>query len=167
MRNSKIKSLPDIVAFVKAAQKSGKRVVTTNGCFDILHIGHVRYLQEAKKRGDVLVVGINSDASVRAVKGSERPIVPARERAEIIAALGFVDAVFIFSEKDPRKWLARVRPDIHAKGGDRTMGEIIEKEVVEEGGGVVLLLPVEKGKSTSALIEKILKISSQRTSSRK
>jgi rfaE bifunctional protein nucleotidyltransferase chain/domain len=131
--------------------------VTTNGCFDILHVGHIQSLTAAKALGDVLVVGINSDASVRALKGKNRPVVPERERAEIIASLKPVDAVFVFGEADPRKWLAVLKPDVHAKGSDRTMEEIIEKDVVERGGGKIVRLSLKKGRSTTNIIEKIKK----------
>ena len=123
--------------------------------FDILHVGHIRSLAAAKKLGDILVVGINSDASVRALKGNDRPIVPEQERAEVIAALEPVDAVFIFGEPDPRPWLAKLKPHVHAKGSDRSMNEIIEKDVVEAGGGKVILLPLRKGMSTTDIIKKI------------
>lgn len=152
---NKVKSLAATEAFVRSEKRKGKKIVTTNGCFDILHVGHIRSLMAAKALGDVLVVGINSDASVRALKGKDRPMVPERERAEIIAALEPVDAVFIFKEKDPRKWLAKLKPDIHAKGNDRNMDEIIEKDVVERGGGKIVLLPLQSKQSTTNLIKKI------------
>lgn len=142
-------------ALVKRAKRQGKKVVTTNGCFDILHVGHIRSLAAAKALGDVLVVGVNSDASVRALKGKGRPIVPARERAEIVASLAPVDAAFIFHGKDPRTWLAALKPHIHVKGNDRNMAEIIEKDVVRAGGGRIVLSPIHKGRSTTALIKKI------------
>ena len=157
MKNDKVRSLASVVAFVRDEKKKGKRIVTTNGCFDILHVGHVRSLTAAKALGDVLVVGINSDASVRALKGKDRPVVSERERAEIVASLKPVDAVFIFGEQDPRKWLAKVKPDFHAKGSDRKMDEIIEKDIVERGGGKIVLLSLRKGKSTTNLIKKIKK----------
>lgn len=157
MKNNKVKSRAAVEAFVKGEKRKGKKIVTTNGCFDILHIGHVRSLAAAKALGDILVVGINADASVRALKGKDRPMVPERERAEIIAALEPVDAVFIFGEKDPRKWLAKLKPDVHAKGSDRAMHEIIEKAVVEAGGGKIVRLPLRKGRSTTKLIQKIKK----------
>jgi rfaE bifunctional protein nucleotidyltransferase chain/domain len=154
-KTGKIKSLSAVAVFVEAAKKKGKKIVTTNGCFDILHVGHIRSLEAAKALGDVLAVGINSDASVRMLKGKGRPVIPECERAEIIAALKPVDAVFIFREKDPRKWLAKLKPDIHAKGSDRNMDEIIEKDVVERAGGKIALLSLRKGKSTTNLIRKI------------
>jgi rfaE bifunctional protein nucleotidyltransferase chain/domain len=157
IKNDKVRPLASVVAFVKDEKKKGKKIVTTNGCFDILHVGHVRSLTAAKALGDVLVVGINSDASVRALKGKDRPVVSERERAEIVASLKPVDAVFIFGEQDPRKWLAKVKPDFHAKGSDRKMEEIVEKDVVERAGGKIVLLSLRKGKSTTNLIKKIKK----------
>jgi rfaE bifunctional protein nucleotidyltransferase chain/domain len=154
---NKIYSFAAAEALVGDAKRKRKKIVTTNGCFDILHVGHLRSLVAAKALGDVLVVGINSDASVRALKGKNRPVVGERERAEIIASLKPVDAVFIFSEKDPRKWLAKLKPDVHAKGSDRTMDEIVEKDVVERGGGKIVRLSLKKGKSTTNIIEKIKK----------
>ncbi len=114
-------SLAGAARMAQAAHRAGKRVVTTNGCFDILHIGHVRYLSWAKRQGDLLIVGINSDSSVRKLKGPLRPITPEKERVEILAALKAVDAAFIFNESTPERWLAQIKPDIHVKGGDRSM----------------------------------------------
>lgn len=150
-----VRPLGEVARMVKNAKAAGKKVVTTNGCFDILHIGHVRYLDRARKLGDMLVVGVNSDSSVRALKGAGRPIQPARERAEVVAALRSVDAVFIFSETTPVKWLTILKPHIHVKGGDRTMREIVEKEVVEKSGGTIVIVPLTKGRSSSRLIKKI------------
>ncbi len=154
-KNTGLKNLAAIAEFVRRSRQKGKKIVTTNGCFDILHVGHIHSLAAAKALGDILVVGINSDTSVRALKGKERPIVPERERAEIIASLKPVDAVFIFKEKDPRKWLAKLKPDIHVKGNNRKMNEILEREVVEKNGGRVILIPTNKGKSTTNIIAKI------------
>lgn len=156
-KNGKLKTLGAVAALVKKEKKRGKKIVTTNGCFDILHIGHIRSLQAAKALGDVLVVGVNSDASVRSLKGKERPIIPERERAEVIATLDPVDAVFIFREQTPRRWLAMLKPHIHVKGSDRSMNEIIEKDIVEAGGGKIILFPLQKGRSTTKIIEKIRK----------
>jgi len=151
----KPKNLKAVAAFVRREKRKGKKIVTTNGCFDILHVGHIRSLAAAKKLGDILIVGINSDTSVRALKGNDRPIVPEEERAEVIAALEPVDAVFIFGEPDPRPWLAKLKPHVHAKGSDRSMNEIVEKDVVEAGGGKVVLLPLRKGRSTTDIVKKI------------
>ena len=156
-RSRKPKDFPAVERFVRRAKKEGKRIVTTNGIFDILHIGHVQSLEAAKALGDVLIVGVNSDASTRALKGKDRPIVPARERLMLVASLEPVDATFVFNETDPRKWLARLKPQIHVKGGDRRMEEIVERKVVERGGGRVVLLPLRRGRSTTRLVEKIRK----------
>ena len=153
--NYKPKNLTDVIAFVEKGREKGKKIVTTNGCFDVLHVGHVRSLTAAKALGDILIVGINSDISVGALKGKKRPIMPECERAEIIAALKPVDVVFVFKEKDPRRWLVKLKPDVHVKGNDRKMSEIIEKDVVEKNGGKVVLLPTDKGKSTTNIIKKI------------
>ena len=154
-KNDKLKNFADVASFVKKEKKKGKRIITTNGCFDIVHVGHIRSLQAAKALGDILVVGINSDASVRALKGKERPIVPEQERAEVIAALGAVDAAFIFRTKTPKPWLSVLKPHIHVKGNDRSLNQIIEKDTVEAGGGKIVLFPVQKGRSTTKIIEKI------------
>lgn len=148
----KILSLNSIVQITARLRKQGKRVVTTNGCFDILHVGHVRNLEFSKSLGDVLVVGVNSDASVRHNKGKDRPLVPERERAEMIGALASVDYVFIFSDKTPDAWLRKVRPDIHTKGQDRTLREIVERETLKKLGTKLVLVPYMKGKSTTNLI---------------
>ncbi len=151
----KIKSLKEIMAIARRAKGRGLKIVTTNGCFDLLHIGHVRNLEKARPLGDLLIVGVNSDASVRKNKGPGRPIVPAKERAEILGALVVVDYVFIFGEKTPISWLRKLKPDIHVKGRDRTPEEIIEKKTVEENGGRVVLVPYIKGKSTTEILKRI------------
>jgi len=136
-------------------REAGKRVVFTNGVFDLLHPGHVRYLQAARAEGDVLVVGINSDRSVRAIKGPERPIVPEGERAEVLAALGCVDAVVIFDEETPAGIIRAVQPDVLVKGADWAADAIVGRDTVEARGGRVVRMPVEPGWSTSAILEKI------------
>jgi rfaE bifunctional protein nucleotidyltransferase chain/domain len=135
-------------------RESGKRLVTTNGCFDILHAGHVRYLSEAKRCGDILVVGINSDESVRKLKGPARPLQGERDRALLIGSLKMVDAAFIFGEGDPRAFLEILRPDVHVKGGDYN-ADLLEREVVERFGGIIKIVPFVKGYSTTSLVEKI------------
>src|SRR3989344_3102427 len=122
--------LSKIRTLVKKAKSKGLTVVTTNGCFDILHLGHIRYLSWAKRQGDLLIVGVNSDASVRRLKGPKRPLNAARERAELVAALKPVDAVFIFNETTPTIWLSKMRPDIHAKGADWKGKKMPERSVV-------------------------------------
>ena len=133
----------------------GKRVVFTNGCFDLLHPGHVRYLREARSLGDLLVVALNSDASVRLLKGSGRPILNQDERSEIIAALQVVDYVTVFDEETPRELIARLLPDVLVKGGDWALESIVGREEVEAAGGRVLSLPYLEGSSTTDIVERI------------
>jgi len=147
-----------LAAFVRDARSAGKRVVFTNGVFDILHPGHVRYLQAARAHGDVLIVGINSDASVRRNKGPERPINPQGERAEVLAALACVDAVSIFDDDTPADIIRRVRPDVLVKGADWPVDQIVGRDTVEARGGRVVLEPVEQGYSTSAIIERVKRL---------
>jgi rfaE bifunctional protein nucleotidyltransferase chain/domain len=130
--------------------------VFTNGCFDLLHVGHVHYLAAARTEGDLLVVGLNSDQSVRANKGEHRPIVPEAERAEILAGLACVDFVTVFAEADPLRVIQALQPDVLAKGGDWAESEIIGADVVKQNGGRVVRLPVVEGASTRALIARIL-----------
>jgi rfaE bifunctional protein nucleotidyltransferase chain/domain len=134
----------------------GRRLVFTNGCFDILHVGHVRYLSEARRLGDALLVAINSDASVRALKGAGRPILNESERAEILAALSSVDFVTVFEEESPRTLISEVLPDVLVKGGDYRLDEIHGREEVERAGGRVLSLPFVEGASTTGIIERVL-----------
>ncbi|MDT5159267.1 MAG: D-beta-D-heptose 7-phosphate kinase / D-beta-D-heptose 1-phosphate adenosyltransferase [Acidobacteriota bacterium] len=133
----------------------GLRLVFTNGCFDILHVGHVRYLQQARSLGDALLVAINSDRSVRALKGANRPVLSEAERAELLAALSSVDFVTIFEEESPRTLIAEVLPDILVKGGDYALEEIHGREEVERAGGRVLALPFVEGASTTDIIERV------------
>jgi len=150
-----------VLTFVKKAKAAGKRIVTTNGTFDILHWGHVRYLAFSKQQGDILVVGVNSDSSVRQYKGHGRPFTGEKERAEIVAALKSVDAVFIFNDVTPVRWLKTLAPHVHVKGADRTMREIVERETVESAGGKVVRAPYLKGTSTTGIIERIRRGASQ------
>ncbi len=155
----KIVSLPELRAVVADMKKSGRRVVWTNGCFDIMHVGHILYLEKARSLGDLLVVGLNSDASVRSFKGPDRPIVEERQRAKLLSALSCVDYVIIFEDASPIKLIAELQPDIYAKGGDYHMGSINQEErrLVEKYGGRIALLPGVPGMSTSHLIERIIK----------
>ena len=130
-------------------------VVSTNGCYDLIHIGHLRFLQSCKKLGDCLVVGVNSDQSVKQLKGPDRPLVPENDRAEIIAGMACVDYVHIFDELTPDEWLKIVKPNIHCKGADYNIEEIAERQVVEECGGRVQLIKLVPGVSTTRLIGKI------------
>ncbi|HYB72720.1 MAG TPA: D-glycero-beta-D-manno-heptose 1-phosphate adenylyltransferase [Candidatus Sulfotelmatobacter sp.] len=156
MAADKVKSLEALAPILRAAQARGRKVVFTNGCFDLLHRGHVRYLAQARALGDLLVVGLNSDASVQALKGPARPIVPADDRAEVLAALEAVDFVTVFEEPTPERLIAALQPDILVKGGDWTPDTIVGRETVERRGGQVRALPYVDGASTSGLIERIL-----------
>jgi len=153
----KIKTKEDLHRIVEDLKKKGKRVVFTNGCFDLLHLGHIRYLEKAKSLGDILVVGMNSDRSVRKLKGPERPILPEEERAEILSGLGCVDYINLFDQLTPLELISSLQPHILVKGGDWTKETTVGKEVVERSGGEVVILPFEEGSSTSNLIETILK----------
>jgi D-beta-D-heptose 7-phosphate kinase/D-beta-D-heptose 1-phosphate adenosyltransferase len=135
----------------------GRRLVFTNGCFDILHVGHVRYLEAARSLGDALLVAINSDAAVRALKGESRPVLNEAERAEMLAALGAVSYVTIFDAVSPRSLIGQLLPDVLVKGGDYQVDEIHGREEVERAGGRVLALPFIKGASTTDIIERIRK----------
>src|SRR5437868_14304341 len=136
----------------------GKRLVFTNGCFDILHVGHVRYLQAARELGDVLLVAINSDRTVRELKGEGRPVMNEAERAEMLAALSAVDYVTVFDAVSPRKLIAELLPDVLVKGGDYALDEIHGREEVEETGGQVVSLPFIEGASTSGIIERLKRL---------
>lgn len=157
MPNNKLETLKRLSAISAKLKAKGKIIVTTNGIFDLLHPGHVRYLQHAKALGDVLMVGINSDASTRRLKGGKRPINPQEDRAEVLSALESVDYACIFNERTPEKFLAAIRPAIHVKGGDYAAESLPEKRVVEKYGGKVLAVKLQEGYSTSSTIEKILK----------
>ena len=156
-----ILTIEQAAAFVAEAQGRGQRVVFTNGVFDLLHPGHVRYLKAARAEGDVLIVALNSDRSVRAVKGPTRPIVPEQERAEIIAALAVVDAAVIFDEDTPGRIIDRLQPDVLVKGADWAADAIVGRETVEARGGRVVRVPVEQGWSTSAIIRKAQAVSAR------
>ncbi|HME91380.1 MAG TPA: D-glycero-beta-D-manno-heptose 1-phosphate adenylyltransferase [Myxococcaceae bacterium] len=144
-------------AIVRRARekRNGRRVVFTNGCFDLLHPGHVRLVEEARGLGDLLIVGLNSDTSVRSLKGEGRPIIPEQERAEVLAALECVDAVVIFGEPTPRQIISKLLPDVLVKGGDWRPDQIIGREEVEAAGGRVVSIPVVAGHSTTAILERI------------
>lgn len=149
-----------ILSLQEAVQRFGRgnrqgRVVFTNGCFDLLHPGHVQTLETARALGDALIVGVNSDASVRQLKGAGRPVVPERERAEILAAFASVDAVIIFDEPTPREVISRLLPDVLVKGGDWAGDQIVGREEVENAGGRVVSIPVVTDYSTTAILQKI------------
>ncbi len=141
--------------------REGKKIVFTNGCFDILHVGHTRYLKEAKKTGDILVLALNSDASVRAIKGEKRPIIPENERAEMLASLEVIDFITIFSEATPLKLIEYLKPDVLVKGGDWAEENVVGRESVASWGGQVVIIPEIKGASTTNIVEKIRKIYSE------
>jgi D-glycero-beta-D-manno-heptose 1-phosphate adenylyltransferase len=148
-------SLPEAVAWIEHQRHNGKTIVFTNGVFDLLHPGHIRYLQDARREGDALIVGVNSDRSVREIKGPDRPITPEEERAEVLAALVWVDAVFVFDEADPQRVIERLQPDVLVKGADWAADRIIGREIVEARGGRVVRIPLAEGYSSSAIIKKI------------
>ena len=136
---------------------SGKRLVVTNGCFDLLHVGHATYLETARQQGDALLVGVNGDAAVRQLKGPDRPLNPEDDRAAVLAALESVDGVCIFAEATATRFLAAARPDVYVKGGDYTLDTLNpeERHMVEQAGGKIVIVPCVPGKSTTALLEKI------------
>ena len=157
MSHKKIQTLPRLKKIIETLKRRGKKVVFTNGCFDILHVGHVRYLARAREMGDLLVVGLNTDRSVRAIKGEKRPIVTQKERAEVLAALEIVDYVVLFDQPDPLRLILALKPDILVKGADWSKAEIIGREAVEKAGGRVARIPLVPGSSSTNVIEKILK----------
>lgn len=150
----KIKTLEELKRMLEGERK-GKKVVLTNGCFDLIHLGHIRYLEQAKGLGDILVVGLNSDDSVRGLKGKGRPITNESERAEVLAALECVDYVVIFDESTPNHIIGELKPEIHVKGGDYQLKDLSEVKIVKSYGGKIIIVPEVKGYSTTTLIEKI------------
>lgn len=158
---NKIMDHSTLLAERERLRREGKRLVFTNGCFDLLHAGHVRYLRQARSLGDALAVALNSDRSVRALKGERRPVLGERERAEVIAALESVDYVIIFDEETPRDLIASLLPDVLVKGGDWPVEQIVGGEEVRRAGGEVLSLPYLEGSSTTAIIERILQKSGE------
>lgn len=158
--SGKILSIDELREERQRLRGLGKRLVFTNGCFDILHVGHVRYLQRARELGDALLVAINSDRSVRELKGAGRPVMNEGERAELLAALSAVDYVTVFDDISPRALIAEVLPDILVKGGDYQLDEIHGREETEAAGGRVLSLPFIEGASTSSIIERVKKVTS-------
>jgi D-glycero-beta-D-manno-heptose 1-phosphate adenylyltransferase len=152
----KVLTRNQLVPLLQAERTRGKRIVFTNGCFDLMHVGHTRYLQAAKDLGDLLVVGVNGDASVRTLnKAPDRPIVSESQRAEVVAALGSVDYVILFDEPDPHNLIASLQPDILVKGGDWAVEQIIGRDIVEARGGVVRTIPLIPGVSTTSIIQRI------------
>ncbi|MCD6154081.1 MAG: D-glycero-beta-D-manno-heptose 1-phosphate adenylyltransferase [Syntrophobacterales bacterium] len=153
---NKILSKDRLKKAIEKQKKEGKRIVFTNGCFDILHAGHARYLNEAKKLGDILVLAINSDASVQSIKGKQRPLIPQNERAYVVASLEAVDYVTIFDDDTPLRLIECLKPHIIVKGGDWTEENVVGGKLVKEWGGSVVIMPHLKGISTTKIITKII-----------
>jgi len=145
----------DLLAVVEAAKRKGSRIVLANGCFDVLHVGHIRYLEAAKALGDLLIVGVNSDEQTRRLKGDGRPLVPQDQRAQIVSALEAVDFVTIFEEPTVKKLLLAIKPDVHAKGTDYTEDMVPERDVVRSFGGRVAIVGDPKNHSSSEIIDKV------------
>jgi D-glycero-beta-D-manno-heptose 1-phosphate adenylyltransferase len=153
---NKVVNKDQLVPLLAQARAQRKRIVFTNGCFDLMHVGHTRYLQAAKALGDLLVVGVNSDGSAKSLnKSPDRPIVSEQQRAEVVAALGCVDYVILFAEPDPHALISALQPDVLVKGGDWPVESIVGREVVEGRGGVVKTIPLVPGVSTTTLIHRI------------
>ena len=153
---TKVVSRERLLSSLAGERAQGKRIVFTNGCFDLMHVGHTRYLQAARALGDALVVGVNSDSSVRRLeKGQDRPIVPEAQRAEVLAAMSCVDFVVIFDESDPLELIRAVQPDVLVKGGDWAIDRIIGRDIVEARGGMVKTIPLVPGLSTTGLLQRI------------
>ncbi|MBI5345299.1 MAG: D-glycero-beta-D-manno-heptose 1-phosphate adenylyltransferase [Deltaproteobacteria bacterium] len=159
---NKAVSLKRLARELKALRRKGKKVVFTNGCFDIIHAGHVRYLKKARSQGGILVVGLNSDSSVREIKGDKRPIVPESERAEVLSALSPVDYVVVFNEPSPLRLIKAIKPDVLVKGADWAAADIAGSDIVRENGGKVRRVTLVKGRSTTNIIKRILKLHKER-----
>jgi rfaE bifunctional protein nucleotidyltransferase chain/domain len=155
----KLKTLSELKKIISEKKKRGEKIVLTNGCFDLIHAGHIRYLKDAKKKADILVIALNSDSSVRKLKGKGRPILSEKERAEIISSFYFVDFITTFKEPNVEKILLALKPDIHAKGSDYTKGTVPEKETVKKYGGSIYIAGGPKIRNTSEIIKKIFLIS--------
>ncbi|MDD5129003.1 MAG: D-glycero-beta-D-manno-heptose 1-phosphate adenylyltransferase [Candidatus Omnitrophica bacterium] len=155
MSGTKISSLSALKRKIERLKKNGKRIVFTNGCFDILHYGHTKYLQDARAKGDYLVVGVNSDSSIKKIKGKNRPIINETDRLKVVEALGCVDFVVLFKETNPLKVIMALKPDILVKGSDWSKKKIIGADFVESYGGKVQTVKLVNGRSTSAIINKI------------
>jgi D-glycero-beta-D-manno-heptose 1-phosphate adenylyltransferase len=153
--SGKLKSFEEIKAIVVGARNNGKRVAFTNGCFDLLHRGHVHVLRAARACADLLIVGINSDQSVKQIKGPARPVLPESDRCELVGAMEMVDFVVLFNEPDPYTLIAAIRPDVLVKGGDWNTDKIIGGDLVKEAGGEVVVVPYIKGFSTTEIVERI------------
>ena len=154
----KLKPLAKTLSLLNKEKKKGRKIVFTNGCFDLLHVGHVRYLQGARSLGDVLVIGLNADASVRKLKGARRPVTRQNDRAEVLGALACVDHVVLFKEPTPERLIRAIRPDLLVKGGDWKKKDIVGSAFVESYGGKARSLPYIRGFSTTGLLGKIKKL---------
>ena len=152
---SSVLTLEEAILRFGREKRNGRRIVFTNGCFDLLHPGHIRGFEQARQLGDALIVGLNSDTSVRQLKGPTRPVIPEQERAEMLSALEAVDAVIIFNELTPREVIARLLPDVLVKGGDWAGDQIVGREEVEAAGGSVVSIPFVPGYSTTTILKKI------------
>ena len=157
----KVLDFPHLLEEVRSLKRNGHKIVFTNGCFDLLHPGHIAYLQAARQMGDVLIVGLNSDRSVRELKGAARPILTEVERAFILSGLESVSYIIIFDESTPLNLIRSILPDVLVKGGDWGLSEIVGRKEVEDAGGKVVALPYEAGYSTSQIVERILKQNSK------
>ncbi len=154
---NKIKTIEELRPLLSILRAAGKKIVFTNGCFDIIHTGHARYLAKARALGDLLVVAVNSDASVRSLKGDTRPVNSEADRMEVLASLEAVDFVTLFNEPDPYRVIAALQPDVLVKGGDWPVDKIIGRDIVAARGGQVVNIPYVEGASTTGIIEKIMK----------
>lgn len=156
----KLISREKLGAWREQVRRSGKRLVVTNGCFDLVHAGHVTYLENARAQGDLLLVGLNSDESVRLLKGPGRPLNNENDRAIVLAGLASVDAICIFNERSATRFLAKARPDVYVKGGDYTLATLNreERRLVEEAGGKIVIIPLMPGRSTTALLKRIARL---------
>ncbi len=159
--DSKLQSVNSLASIVRKLKNDGKKVVFTNGCFDLIHTGHTRYLREAREAGDYLIVAVNSDSSVTRLKGDSRPIIPLNERMEILAGFYFVDFVISFEELNPYNIIDKIKPNMLIKGGDWPLDKIIGKDLVEQEGGKVFTIPEIKGQSTSGIVNKIISLNNQ------
>ena len=163
----KVVSPKELEAIVVDLKKQGKKIVTKNGAFDLLHVGHIRMLEASKALGDILIVGVNSDSSIKQYKSDTRPIISENDRTEMVAALGCVDFVTIYNEPDPRKFLEIVKPDIHTGPGDFKVESMLEASTVEKNGGTVVIIPRTPHESTTSIIDRIIKVYDSKNSQKK
>jgi rfaE bifunctional protein nucleotidyltransferase chain/domain len=157
MRTTKVQTLTNLLKIRTRLRRQGKKVVFTNGCFDLIHGGHIELFRKAKSLGDVLIVGLNTDASVRKIKGPSRPVFPLAERFEVLGAIEYIDFLTSFAEETPQKIIAALLPDVLVKGGDWQPGQVVGKKEVEAAGGRVVIIPYLKGHSSSAIIKQIIR----------